>query len=521
MSCTYTLAAAVAEICERAGLPFGKFNVTKLDGFIWGMQITNETPAFEHLNMLSEAYFFDAANVSGVLDFNHRGSDPVLTIHEEDLIGDSADEVKRKSPEEIVRVLHLNYYDIDGGSDTNKQTSDRSIDTRGEGEESIDMPLIFDKDFAARQVVVAHKVMIEEQRGETKIKLPDTYLELTPGDVVLFRGDRMRVDKVNIDDGEQEYELIYDRKSAYDSQALGVSPIPDPPPVSLSPGATILHFIDSHVLASPDDTSLGYYIAVSGGSSAWRGASVELSIDGGENYTQSQIATDSAIMGELLTALPSARRAVPDTQHSIQVRIDTVGVDLESRSLKELLNRQNRAIVGNEIISFSEVDEVSPGVWDIRYLLRGRLGSDIPTIHAAGTRFVLLDRNYLAYVPAEQYSINQSLSFRATTLGTANQSEQDVILEGLSHRERMPSYLRARRSGGNIIVSWIGNGRFGGRSAIRQSQYFTGYRVNVNGAMTETQNSDLTVPNIAGSVNIAVSQINSITGAGQEAQMTL
>ncbi|MCO1337183.1 phage tail protein, partial [Microbulbifer sp. OS29] len=88
------------------------------------------------------------------------------------------------------------YYDSEGGIDTCKQTSDRSIDTRGEGEKSIETPLVLETDQAAQIAVVMHKVMIEEQRGDCEITLPSNYIKLTPGNVVLFRGDRFRVDEV-------------------------------------------------------------------------------------------------------------------------------------------------------------------------------------------------------------------------------------------------------------------------------------------------------------------------------------
>lgn len=360
MNCDYSLASVVAELCERAGLPFGKFDATRLEGFVSGMQVTNESPVYEYIKELSQFHFFDPSSHSGVQHFVHRGANPILTINEDDVIGDSTDEVTRKSPEEIVKVLHLNYYDSSGGSDTDKQTSERGIDTRGEGEESIDTELVLETDFAARQVIIAHKLMIEEQRGEVNITLPDNYLDLTVGDVVIFRNDRLRVDEVNIDEGEQKYKLKHDRKSAYQSTVFGVPPIKPPDPISRVPGPTAIQFIDSHILAGGDDTRLGYYIAISGRSQAWRGAFMELSYDGGQNYITSQQRTSAAITGELLTPLLSSRREVPDQKNTVQVRIDTFGVALESRTFEEMLNRQNRALIGDEIINFGDATELSP-----------------------------------------------------------------------------------------------------------------------------------------------------------------
>lgn len=521
MTCAYTLSSVVAEICDRAGLPFGKFDVTQLDGFVWGMQITNESPAYEHIQELARTYFFDPTNHDGILSFIHRGAEPLLTIPEDDLIGDSADETTRKSPEEVVQVLNLNYYDADGGIDTDKQTSDRSIDTRGEGEESIDSPLVLETDFAAQQVVIAHKVMIEEQRGELDITLPDSYLGLTPGDIVTFRNDRYRITEVKLDDGQQDYKLVFDRKSAYTSTITGVPPVPPPEPVSHVPGPTTIQFIDVHILSDGDDPQLGYYMAISGQSAAWRGATVQLSLDDGATYIDTRTSNVEAIMGELITPLASARREVPDQHNTCQVRIDTTGVQLEARTLAQMLNRQNRALIGDEIINFGDAVETSEGVWEIGYFLRGRLGSEIPAEHPAGTRFVMLTRNFLEYVPTEQFNLGQQLTFRAISTGSATETTITETFQGLSQRETAPGFLRARRDSGDIIIDWIGTGRLGGRGSVQMGQHFQGYRVDVNGTTTDTTNNTLTVSDPGGSVTISVVQLNSITGEGQVASVTI
>ncbi|WP_444931499.1 phage tail protein [Microbulbifer sp. SSSA002] len=518
-SSAYPLYAVIAEICARAGLPYDKFNTTLLEGYVQGMQITNESAAFEHIQTLAQAYFFDPVNRGGAVTFVPRGAEPVMEIDENDLIGDSDDEKTRRSPEEIVQVLNLNYYDSAGGIDTCKQTSDRSIDTRSEGEKNIETPLVLETDQAAQAVVIMHKVMIEEQRGEVEITLPSSYLSLTAGDVVLYQGDRYRIDEVNIDSGEQKYKLLHDRKSAYQSQALGVAPMAAPDPVPLVAGSTYIEFIDAPILSSGDDTQLGYYIAIAGSNSAWSGATVALSLDGGENYSGSDTTDVEAVMGELTTTLGTHKREIPDTHNRVQVQLYDDGDALEYRTLAQLLNRQNRALIGNEIVSFAEADEISPGVWEIGYLLRGRLGTGIEA-HPAGTRFVLLERNTLHYIPTERYNLEQTLTFRATSSGSAVETTTDGTFTGASHSEPAPTSLTAYRSGGQLTIEWVGVGYLGGRAAYDQSQFFSGYRVTINGDSTDTSATRLTIAD-PGTATIQVSQINSITGTGPAAEITV
>ena len=36
-----------------------------------------------------------------------------------------------------------------------------------------------------------------------------------------------------------------------------------------------------------------------------------------------------------------------------------------------MLNRTNRAVIGNEMVNFADADDFAPGVWDLPHWLRG------------------------------------------------------------------------------------------------------------------------------------------------------
>lgn len=520
MSDEFTLSGVVAEICERAGMPFGKFDVSKLNGFVGGMQITNKEPAFRYLQILQESFFFDPCGRDGILDFIHRGAEPVRIINELEIISDSDKGKTRKSNEKIPSVLNINYYDTDGGIDTDKQTSDRSHDTRGEGEENINSPLVMTADFAAKLAVVKHKILVEERKGEQTLKLPDNYLDLTVGDVVVYLDDRLRIDEIKLDDGEQELKLSFDRKSAYNSSVFGVPPVPPPPIVSVVPGVTHIEFIDCPILSAGDDEQLGFYVAISGERTSWRGAKIEMSIDGGATFIDSRTSSVSAVIGESTIALPAARVDVPDYANVLTVEILTPGVVLEGQTLASMMSRQNKAIIGDEIINFGTATEVSPGIWELSDLLRGRLGTSAAA-HSIGERFVLLQRNYIEYVAADLYSLGQPLTFKATSVGSATETLITRTFNGVSQLERAPGYLNAVIDGANIDISWIGTGRLGGRGSVQMGRYFVGYRVYVNGSPTDTASQTLTVLDPGGAVTIQVCQVNSMTGEGPFAEITI
>src|SRR5690606_27896306 len=91
-------------------------------------------------------------------------------------------------------------------------------------------------------------------------------------------------------------------------------------------------------------------------------------------------------------------------------------MELLPATMTEMLNRANLAIIGDELINFSEANQVGPTTWELRGLLRGRKGSGA-VAHSAGERFVLLDLGDIAFVPAELFELGRALTFRVTSFG--------------------------------------------------------------------------------------------------------
>ena len=512
LDCSWALSSIVAEICERAGVPLGRFDVTLLEGYIDGFSTSSAHSATSAIETLSGVYTFDSANYGGAIHFVPRGADAVASITRDDLV-DNGKEIERKSRRDgitVPKIINLEYYDTDGGLTTDKQTSDRSFDSRATSESTSETTVIMRADDAARAVVIAHKVNIEEQRGEIEFSLPDSWLELTVADVVLFDGERVRLTDIEIDDGQQNYKATYDRAGAYQSDIQGVpAGVPSTPP-SLVASESRMEFIDSHILRSSDD-ALGYYVAVSSLTQDWSGAVVDLSKDGGTNWIDSSSTQANAIMGTISSGFGAHTVSYRDDTNSFTVTLLRPDMELIPATMTEMMNRANLAIVGNELINFSTVEQIGDREWRIGGLLRGRKGSDI-SAHGAGERFVFLDRLDLAFVEAELYELNRPLTFRVTSFGLSDGPVTTVTFVGETQQERQPAYLKAHRDGSSLVVSWQGVGRLGGGQGVGMGRYFTGYRVTLGGSTYDTTARSLSIPYTAGA--LSVQQNNSITGLG-------
>lgn len=527
------LAQVVSTICTRAGLP--NIDVSELDADVRGFVITNAYPAYAALQALSQIFLFDPSNYDGVIHFIPRGGNSVGAITEDNMLDDDEqiEQEKRADSISIPRVLNLNYYDVDGGLSTDKQTSERADDRRSIADMSIQTTVLMNADEAARAIHINHKVLIEDQKGELHFSLPDSFLSLTAANPIIVqyqgRSQRARISQCNICDGYQEYICIRDRQSAYTSNVEGIPAAPQTPPPSGVIGQTLIELLDIPTLRDVDDSiGLGYYVALTGLLPAWNGALVELSYDAGANYIDSGSSSTQALLGETVSQLADHPQAYPDSVHSVVIRIDTPDGELEETDLTGLLNGQNLAIIGDELIQFANAEQDTSGNWTLSYLLRGRKDSD-PVHHSSGERFVLLDRPSLAFVPANITDIGRVLTFRATSFGTSVDSGTVVSMTyvGRSQTERHASYLMAHLAGDDAIITWQGVGRLGSGAHSAQGAYFIGYRVVItDGSITDTIDTlaeTLThdISAFSAPITVSVAQRNQLTGAGPSIEVTL
>lgn len=529
-----TLQSVVTILCARAGLPAELIDVSELEGTVRGFAVTNSYACSEAIKALGQVFLFDAAPFNGKVNFIPRGKNSIATVIEAEMVDDDTEieQSKRGDPISIPRVMNLNYHDVLGGIATDKQTSERAGDRRATGEVQIQTAVILSADEAAQAVRINHKVMVEDQRGELKFSLSDKFIRLTPADILILqfqgRSERLRLVTVNTQDGFQEYVGLHDRQSAYESSVEGIPAAPQQLPPSNVVGPTLLQLLDIPLLKDVDDgVGLLFYVAVTGLTDAWQGATIELSYDGGANYVDAETTDVPSTMGELLTALPDHPQDFPDETHTVRIRIDTPDADLEGTTLEQLLNRANLAIIGDELIQFGNAVEVTGGQWELSYLLRGRRGS-ATAAHTIGARFVLLDA--FTAIPASVTDLGRNMTFRATSTGTSPDTGTVVsmIYSGQAQTERAVGYLAAHRAGVNAVVNWQGVGRLGSGVTVANGARFAGFRVTFDdgvlpAVVVETDQETLTqdVSALGAPLTITVVQLNDLTGEGPISEVML
>jgi hypothetical protein len=273
---------------------------------------------------------------------------------------------------------------------------------------------------------------------------------------------------------------------------------------------------------------LGMYFAVTGESTAWGGAQVQISTDGGANFTALVTIRRACRVGALLNAVAAALEGPVDTTNVLQVDFGDLNPEIPSWSEAQWLSERGalailRADGSAEIVQYREAvaSTVTPGVWTLSPLIRGRLGSGA-TAHLAGARVVYLED--AEFVQLGSAFLGQSLTFRAVSLGDlplASSFDQTITFAGRSQRELPVDQLAASNNGAGIITtSWVRRDRFGTDVAPIASANWTGYRVTfaaATSAVVQTTATSLTYDASglgAGPVTVSVAQINRITGPG-------
>ncbi len=523
---SWAVGSIVREICERAGVPYDAIDATLLEGACDGFYATGGASSGAGcIEALAGVYQFDASNYDGALHFIPRGGTSIASITDDDLVDDgSAVEIMtRADPINVPRVMQLKYFDTLGGLTPDQQVSDRSNDYRAKAEDQRQTVVVMTADEAMRCVTIQHKVEIEDQRGEREFILPINWLFLTVSDVIMFRGERMRITEVNIDDHVQKYVARFDRLSAYTSSSEALAIIPPSTPIDTVPSDTVLHIIDCPILSDDHDTT-ALYLAVSGESTAWKGAIVQASRDGGETWQSVGAIKTSAVMGSTISELPAGSVPYPDKRNYVDVELLRDDMVLTTATLPEMMSRANLAIIGDELINFSAVEQLTATTWRLSGFLRGRKHTTCEA-HAIGERFVLMNNAMLIYRQVELYDIGREVIFRATSIGADTTEEtQTFTYTARAQQEPAPSYLRARhyRDGldHKVIVTWQGIGKLGGGSRVGMGRYFTGF-VNVSNILT-VQPEYITSPQIIDPgtpYQFKVAQYNTITKVGESAEV--
>lgn len=529
-----SLSTIVANVCEQRGIVADEREVSQLTDLVTGFVVGRETDAASIIQSLAPAYFFDPGEWDGKLRFIKRGGTAVGSINGDDLVERDGDAFERERVQEaeLLRRVTVGYNDPQAAYSLTTQKWERRAGTvQALGEASVELPLTLDADDAAT---------IAKRRGLTawgepekqKFSLPYRLSKYTPTDVLNFTDDDGQVYPIRLMDLQDDSGIRYVEASANSAEAYGATAtgvVPRPPSITEPSlrGPTKLAVMDLPLWRSSDTDTLGLYVAARGYLGGWQGAQVDVSTDTGVSYSEAAQITLPATIGVTTTALAAW---VSSEYPSVQTVTVTLPDAPESVSYEALLRYNNRAAIqlddGRwEILQYQTVVANGNDSYTLSGLVRGRYATT-PGAAAAEATFVLLDAA-VQFVPVERHLLGQTFKVRATTYGTSSDAavaSDFAFTAGASQTEWPVHGVTATRDvSDNVTVSWIGRARLGTETAPYHSNNFAGYRVSWDDGTTvataDTTGTTYTITAAADPIDVTVTPLNSITGAGPASEV--
>lgn len=486
-ACGMTLQEIFDHLDNLAGIPSGNRDSDAVaDIIVPGYAIDSFMTVAEAKEPLRQIYRVACPEYDDKIRYRLYGLATDFVVDPDDLIltDEPTEKGVRGQTVEFPRRLHVQYVDANVGYKPMKQTAERiSPDIRVKGELVSGANITLEADTAKQAADIGLKVAWTEREDSREFALPiDYFAETIPAHTFTLDGRRYRITDMRLDAGAVHITSVYDRISAYQSNAVGtVGPRPTPPPSQVR-GPTISAVLNAPVLRDADDKA-GIYWAGCGPMEGWQGARLQVSRDNGATWENGPLITAPAVMGELTATLPAASRYAQDNTNTLAVTMYREET-LDSTAFEGLMEERNVFAIQYpdgtvEIGQFETATEIAERQWELTGLMRGRQDT-VAGEHLAGAKFVLLN-DAVRFVAIRPDDVGKTLKFRAVSLGTDPDAAevQGVTFTTIeSLREWQPYNVVVTPDGlGGFCVEWIGRARLGSSRTPIHSQWFLDYEV--------------------------------------------
>ena len=457
----------VAQLCELSGLSAEQYSVAELDPIetsVRAMAVSQVSSARTVLEMLAASYHFDCV-LSDKLYFRPRASASVATLTFDEF-GVAVDASSNTDPLplmmanelEIPAQMAITFSNVDADYLTDTQYSDRLL-TGQESTSTIALPLGFT---ASEGKQIADTLLLDKAVGalSTSVSVNITRADLEPTDVVTLTGDdgflyRMRVMKKTEANGVITLGCVADDASVFTQTGSTDSTATAQTTVTATT-ATEFELLDIPLLRDVDN-SPGFYLAVMGGE-GWTHCAVFTSLDD-LTYTQVTTLADQTAIGACTTTLGNWTGGnVFDETSTVTVNVGAIQ-QLASVTRAELLVSQslNAALVGSELIQYRTATLVSPGVYTLSGLLRGRRGTEwASTGHAASELFVALGTTGMRYLTLQSGDLGSARYYKVASAGQrlSDVTAQTITPLGVPLECYSPVNARANRDTTDTVLTW-------------------------------------------------------------------
>lgn len=450
------LSDIVANYCRN--LDPSKYDTSQLTDTIDGITLDRATTGNSAIATLQKLFFFGGySDETGKIIFRPAGSTPTITIDADDL-GAGVDEgsdsrVIMTIPGEKSRPkeVRIGYRPRAAQYENAVQTIRLAASDTQEVIENSYKIVISDqtaKNIAHR---MAHDMAV---RAKVSISLPLDYQDITPGDVI------------SVPDGERTLVVRVSRVARSQVGIVSIDGervLPAPPPQAATEfiinGQQIVQvsgpelIVYQGILRDQDD-NLGIYIIGGQRGTPTSPSAISTSVAGGAWNNIGNV-PGITVTGYTLSAMPDGKPGITDYQRSVFVMLWDDQATLDSITYAQLMNEQNAALIGNEVILFKTATLQANGSFLLEGIVGGRQGTEQEMAsHASGDRFALLDESLMFRLYYQQSTIGVSRSISLATPRSSSTDSKQITHAGASLKPWAPVHVSAVLSV-DIDISWV------------------------------------------------------------------
>jgi hypothetical protein len=463
-----TLVDSITALCQRAGLSPTQFDVSGVASItlpVRALVVSQVSSIRTVLDMMASVYFFDIV-LADKLYFRARGGASAMTLAYSDL-GVAPDGTELPDPLpltqaselEVPAQVALTYNNISGDYQSDTQYSDRLLSGQ-ESTSTVQVPMGFTPS-EAKQIV--DKMLADQAwRLRTTITLGMQFAALQPTDVITATSDngsqyRLRLQKATEADGVLTFEGVIDDATVLTQAGTTSSGTAAQTTVAALPNTT-LELLDIPLLSDADNLP-GFYVAITGENALWTLGALYDSLDG-TSYNLNTTITDQTAIGTCTTTLGNyAGDNVFDDINTVTVNVGAVQ-QLASYSRDVVLTGGAPLyLVGNELVYARTATLISPGVYTLSNLLRGRRGTEwAMTGHVASERFVELlpTGDGIRFVPLNTTDMGSLRYYKAASSGQllSGVTAKTITPVGNALKPFSPVNARVNRAAADHVITW-------------------------------------------------------------------
>jgi GTA TIM-barrel-like domain/Putative phage tail protein len=426
-----SLRAIVADLCEKAGLQKHQYDCSLLNGDVDGFILAEAISARGAIEYLAKAYFFQVIESDAKLKFiPHSFSQSGLVIEEEELVMHQEVLVKHITPSALLpKQVSLHYLDKINCYRENFEHAISSLATSNK-QLNISIPLSISQSMANNIcTMILHDLLEHRLSFIFYLSLKYSYLE--PADVLILKmqDDVYTIKIISIYHGSLNMLQVRAQVinlSLYQEQVFEL------------PKIIALSEVEDDLMVQFLNLPFAKEIYVAAFVGAKNFLPMYQSFDDGNNYELAGNINCRATMGTVVNKLVDACIEVLDLNSKLQIAL-----------LSGSLNPGTHlALVGSEIIQFSQINLIASDLYEISHLVRGCFNSHMG--HEIGERFILLDKNLTTINAPIDLAVKYKLLHQEITFSC----------DGSYYKPLAVCHLQAHTNENqDIILSWIRRAR--------------------------------------------------------------